>query len=590
MSSQDYVKDDHPDQIIPTKTRRQTWSDRRRALIKAFTTREGLIGNYDYAFLFTPNVPFMKRSRRAAPFFGLNDHMPVFLALLLGLQHALAMLAGIIAPPIILSGAANFEPEVQNYLVSTALIVCAILSSIQISRFHIWSTPYYLGTGLISVVGVSFSTIPVATGALSQMYQTGYCPTAADGTQLPCPRGYGAILGTQCICALLEVGLSFMPPKWLKKIFPPLVTGPTVLLIGVALIRTGMTNWAGGTGDCSSRPESGLYELCPTINAPHPLPWGSAEFIGLGFLVFVTIILCERFGAPIMKSCSVVLGLLVGCIVAAACGYFDRSGIDAAPVASFIWVHTFPLSVYGPLVLPLLAVYIVLTMEAIGDVTATCDVSRLQVDGPMFDSRIQGGVLADGINGLLAGLCTITPMSVFAQNNGVIALTRCANRKAGYACCLWLLIMGIFAKFAAALVSIPSSVLGGMTTFLFSAVAAAGVRIMSTMPWTRRNRFILTAAFTLGFGATLVPEWFSYVFTYSGDNRALLGCFNAISLVMETGFAIAAFVSLILNLALPEEDEDMETPELTANTADEQDDREEWNRIQGAKTASETKP
>lgn len=189
-------------------------------------------------------------------------------------------------------------------------------------------------------------------------------------------------------------------------------------------------------------------------------------------------------------------------------------GIDAAPVASFIWVHTFPLSIYGPIVLPLLAVYIVLTMETIGDVTATCDVSKLQVDGPMFDSRIQGGVLADGINGILAGLCTITPMSVFAQNNGVIALTRCANRKAGYACCFWLLIMGIFAKFAAALVAIPSSVLGGMTTFLFSAVAVAGIRIMSTMPWTRRNRFILTAALAPGFGATLVPTW------VSSDNRA----------------------------------------------------------------------
>lgn len=189
-------------------------------------------------------------------------------------------------------------------------------------------------------------------------------------------------------------------------------------------------------------------------------------------------------------------------------------GIDAAPVASFIWVHTFPLSIYGPIVLPLLAVYIVLTMETIGDVTATCDVSKLQVDGPMFDSRIQGGVLADGINGILAGLCTITPMSVFAQNNGVIALTRCANRKAGYACCFWLLIMGIFAKFAAALVAIPSSVLGGMTTFLFSAVAVAGIRIMSTMPWTRRNRFILTAALAPGFGATLVPTW------VSSNNRA----------------------------------------------------------------------
>lgn len=67
-----------------------------------------------------------------------------------------------------------------------------------------------------------------------------------------------------------------------------------------------------------------------------------------------------------MWNANTALGLLVGCIVAAACGYFDRSGIDAAPVGSFIWVHTFRLSVYGPLVLPLLAVYIVLPMEAIG--------------------------------------------------------------------------------------------------------------------------------------------------------------------------------------------------------------------------------
>ena len=157
--------------------------------------------------------------------------------------------------------------------------------------------------------------------------------------------------------------------------------------------------------------------------------------------------------------------------------------------------------------LPFLAVFLVLMMEAIGDITASCDVSRLEVDGPLFDSRIQGGVLADGLNGMLACLCTITPMSTFAQNNGVIALTRCANRKAGYCCCLWLILMGIFAKFAAALVAIPSSVLGGMTTFLFSAVAISGVRIISTVPFTRRNRFILTAAMSVGFGATLVPDW-----------------------------------------------------------------------------------
>ena len=152
-----------------------------------------MIGDYDYAFLFKPNLPFFKKTRRAAPFFGLNDSMPVVLALLLGFQHALSMLAGIITPPIILSGqgGANLPQEIQQYLVSTSLIVCGILSSIQITRFHIYRTPYYIGTGLISVVGTSFATIPVATGALSQMYATGFCPSDGNGSPLPCPDGYG---------------------------------------------------------------------------------------------------------------------------------------------------------------------------------------------------------------------------------------------------------------------------------------------------------------------------------------------------------------------------------------------------------------
>jgi uracil-xanthine permease len=268
-------------------------------------------------------------------------------------------------------------------------------------------------------VGTSFATIPVATGALTQMYATGFCPTSPSGQKLPCPDGYGAIIGTAACCALLEIGMAFTSPRVLKKIFPPLVTGPTVLLIGVNLVSTGFKNWAGGSNACQSRPTTGIFQLCPTINAPHPLPWGSAEFIGLGFSVFITIIICERFGAPIMKSTAVVIGLLVGCIIAGATGYFDKSTIDAAPAVSFIWVHTFKLSVYGPIVLPLLAVYMVLAMEAIGDITATCDVSRLEVDGDLYDSRIQGGILADGLNGIIAALCTITPMSTFAQNNGV---------------------------------------------------------------------------------------------------------------------------------------------------------------------------
>jgi len=98
---------------------------------------------------------------------------------------------------------------------------------------------FFLSVSDFSVVGTSFATIPVATGAFAEWYANGTCPVDAQGNHLPCPAGYGAILGTACVCALLEIGLSFMPPKALKAAFPPLVTGPVVLLIGVSLIGTG---------------------------------------------------------------------------------------------------------------------------------------------------------------------------------------------------------------------------------------------------------------------------------------------------------------------------------------------------------------
>ncbi|KFY32981.1 hypothetical protein V495_08545 [Pseudogymnoascus sp. VKM F-4514 (FW-929)] len=518
---------DGPDTIGPDPHPRRTLRQRLQRVRNALTTREGLIGNYDYGFFFRPNLPFMAKTDASAPFFGLNDPMPTLLALLLGLQHALAMLGGIVTPPIIISSAIYLSTE---------------------------ETQYYIGSGILSLAGVSFTIITVSTSAFDQMYKNGFCPSAEDGTPLPCPDAYGALVGTSACCALILVLISFMPAKMIQKVFPPIVTGPTVMLIGVSLIQSGFHGWLGGSGLCMSRPESGPYVNCPSANAPHALPWGSAEFVGLGFSVFVTIIICERIGSPIMKSSSVIIGLLVGCIIAAACGYFDRSGIDVAPAASFIWLHTFKLQVYGPLVLPLLAVYIITACEAVGDITATCDVSQLEVQGKTFDSRIQGGLLADGFNSILAALMTVTPMTTFAQNNGVIALTRCANRKAGYFCCFFLLAAGIFAKFAAAIVAIPAAVLGGMTTFLFGSVAASGLAIVSKVPMNRRNRFILTAALALGYGATLTPTWFSYVFSAT-DNKSLQGFLEAIVLVLETGFAVTAFVSMILNLIMPAEKE-----------------------------------
>jgi xanthine/uracil permease len=141
------------------------------------------------------------------------------------------------------------------------------------------------------------------------MYSTGYCPTnvLADGTieNLPCPRAWGAILGTAMVCSFFEIGMSFLPPKTIKRLFPPIVSGTTILLIGCSVISTALKDWAGGSGGCASMPATGFYSMCPNVDAPNAAPWGSPQFIGLGFLVFAVIVLIENLGSPFMKSSQV---------------------------------------------------------------------------------------------------------------------------------------------------------------------------------------------------------------------------------------------------------------------------------------------
>jgi xanthine/uracil permease len=112
------------------------------------------------------------------------------------------------------------------------------------------------------------------------MYANGFCPVDAQGNRLACPDAYGALIGTAACCSLIEILISFLPPKVIQRIFPPIVTGPTVMLIGVVLVGSGFQNWAGGNGPCNARPDSGFFSVCPNLGAPHALPWGSAEFIG----------------------------------------------------------------------------------------------------------------------------------------------------------------------------------------------------------------------------------------------------------------------------------------------------------------------
>ncbi|KAM0747519.1 Xanthine/uracil permease [Meredithblackwellia eburnea MCA 4105] len=515
-------------------------------------TRDFWLGDYNYAALVNP----FKRDQEI-PFYGPDEQLPVVLALLLGLQHALAMVGGIITPPILLGGSAGaaLSSANQQYLISACLIWCAVATCLQVSRFKLFRG-YTIGTGVLSVCGTSFAFVSVGLTFINGQYSAGgMCKLAEDGSKLPCPQAFGAILGTASVVALIAIAaVVFVPPRALRKAFPPLITGSLLLLIGIALVTSGINNWAGGAGSCKY--DSTM--LCPSNSAPMAAPWGSARLIGLGFSVFISIILFDLLGPPLVKNCSVFLGLIVGIAIAAGCGYFDGSTISKAPSGTFLWTTRFPLSVRGDLVLPFLAAYFVIISETIGNITATTDVSGLPIDGNDFSSRLQGGLIADTVVAALSGLVTVPPLTTFSQNISVVALTRNASRISGYTCAMFLFLMGVIGKFGAIFVAMPASVLGGMTTFLFGSVAVAGVRILAMAPWTRRTRFIATASLSLGFAGVVVPDWFSNFFTYSGSNGSLTGFLNALTLIVEEPYLICLVIAVPLNLIMPYEADDVE--------------------------------
>ncbi|GAA5885630.1 hypothetical protein JCM3774_001998 [Rhodotorula dairenensis] len=511
------------------------------------SSRAFWIGDYNYRALLS------FRSRKL-PFFGPNERLPVLLALVLGLQHALAMVGGLVVPPLLLGGSAGaaLSPNDQTYLVSASLIWCGFGTILQCSRIPI-GKGFYLGSGVLNVLGVSFAFVNSSLSYLNAQYsrEGGLCSFAADGTKNPCPEAFGALLGTGSVVGIIAILFAFTPPRILRKLFPPLITGSILLCIGLSLMSSGITNWAGGAS-C----ESG--GLCPNATSPQAAPWGSPRLIGLGFSVWISIILFDLFGPPLVKNMSTMLGFIVGIIIAAACGYFETDVINAAPVVNFIWVRRFPLSVRGELVLPFLASFLVVISEGIGSITATCNASGLPVKGPRYSSHIQGGLLSDALWACLSGIATVPPTTTFSQNVSVIALSNNASRIAGFVCAGALLIMGIFAKFGAVWVACPPSIIGGLTVFLFASVAVAGLRILSQVPWTRRSRFIATAALSLGFAAVVKPSWFGSFFTYEGDNHALRGFLDALTLIVEESFLITMFIAIPLELLVPYGEDDLE--------------------------------
>ena len=267
--------------------------------------------------------------------------------------------------------------------------------------------------------------------------------------------------------------------------------------------------------------------------------FANGENLMLSGVVLAIIVILNRIPLVWMRSCAIVIALAVGYALAGYLGRLDFTGMHQAEVFQVPVPLHFGLGFSWALFIPMLVIYLVTSLEAIGDVTATSKVSRQPVEGPVWMQRIKGGVLVNGANSLLAGVFNTFPSSIFAQNNGVIQLTGIASRHIGVWIAGMLILLGLFPSVAGAIQAVPEPVLGGAAMVMFGAVAASGINILASIQLDRRALLIIAVSLALGLGVSQVPEFLAHMPA-------------ALRNVLESGVATGGICALLLNWFLPE--------------------------------------
>lgn len=394
--------------------------------------------------------------------YGINDRPPLRDALFAAVQHLLAIFVAIITPPLIIAKAMNLDLAMTGFLVSMSLFVSGLATFIQCKRFG------PVGCGLLCVQGTSFSFI----GPIIAIGQAG---------------GLSLIFGACIAAAPVEMIVAYCF-KYLQRIITPLVSGIVVMLIGLSLIKAGIISCGGGN--------------------PAAPDFGSPKNLLVAAIVLLSVILLNATKNKYIRMSSIFSGVVIGYLVALALGMVDFSNFSSSSYAAFYVPVPFKLGVDFNIssIIALGLVYLVTAIEATGDVTANSMISGEPVEGEQYTKRVSGGVLADGLNSLLAGVFSSFPNSIFAQNNGIIQLTGVASRYVGYFIAAMLIILGLFPIVGIVFSLMPSPVLGGATLLMFGTVAAAGIRIVASQHLDHRDMLVIAASLSLGMGVELMPD------------------------------------------------------------------------------------
>ena len=349
-----------------------------------------------------------------------DEHLPLGRLTALGLQHVLVMYAGAVAVPLIVGRALNLSPDQVAKLISADLFVCGLVTLIQALGATRW-----FGIQLPVMMGVTFASV----APMISMAQT------TGGT-----AGAGLIFGSVISAGVISIAIAPLVSRMLR-FFPPVVTGTIIAVIGISLMRVGI-NWifgnpVGPTAPSVVNPEhlQWLTQMQAATGAPGsalpPVPKGFAVVptvpnpkyadltaVGISGLVLLSILLIAKFAKGFLANISVLLGIVIGAVVAVAMGLMSFEKVGKAQWGDFVLPFEIAAPVFDPiLILTMTLVMIVVMIESTGMFLALGEMTDRKVD----QAALTRGLRTDGLGTLLGGIFNTFPYTSFSQNVGLVA-------------------------------------------------------------------------------------------------------------------------------------------------------------------------
>ena len=420
-----------------------------------------------------------------------DKKLPLNKSIPLGIQHVLAMFAGNITVPIIVAGVFGQTPEQKIFLIQMALFVAGVATIIQTVGYK------EIGARLPIVQGTSFAFIPIML------------PFKA--------AGLGAVFTAAFIGGIFQIFIGKVL-KPIRHLFPPLVTGIVVLMIGFSLLKVGFMYAGGGGWLMNNKPEI----------------FANANHLTVAASVFLVAIFFNLRGKGMASAASILIGIVAGFIVAAALGMVNYGKIASAAWFAFPMPLQYGIDFVPGAIILMLFMSVVTTIETIGDISAT---TMGGAKREATDKEISGGIMADGVGTAFGAIFNAMPNTSYSQNAGLVAFTGVVSRHVGTIAGIVLVLMGLFPKLGGIIAAMPESVIGGAAIIMFGMIVAAGIKLISRAEMDQRNLLILALSLSFGIGMSLLPDFVKNIPDFG----------ISLKLLLTTGLIPAGLLAFALN-------------------------------------------